>query len=152
DRTFGTASVTTRSPPGRTVRRIAPAPSLARNSVRVEPGGWSTASTVTPFPESVVPGRPSARLSRRRALLGHGDERQLAARVDLGDLHLDLVADLDDVLDLGDPLVVVQRTHVRHVQQTVATGQQRDERAERSDLHDRAQVPLADLGELRVGD
>src|SRR5690606_40040475 len=74
-----------------------------------------------------------------------GDERELAALVDLGDLHLDLLADVHDVLDVLDALAAVQLADLGDVQQAVLAGHERDERAEGGDLHDRAQVALADL-------
>src|SRR5262249_53279973 len=87
-----------------------------------------------------VAATPVARVARRRpvraALTGRylGAFRtylvqvDLAALVDVGDLYLDLVADVEEVLDLLDPLAV---THLGDVQQPVPAGQQRDERAER---------------------
>src|SRR5215831_12618846 len=80
------------------------------------------------------------------------DQRQLAAVVHLADLHLDLVADLDHVVDVLDPGAAVQLADLGDVQQAVLAGQQRDERAERGRLHHGAQEALADLGDVRVGD
>src|SRR5580693_6780333 len=80
------------------------------------------------------------------------DQRQLAAVVDLPDLDLDLVADLDHVVDVLDPGTAVQLADLGDVQQAVLAGQQRDERAERGRLHHGAEEPLADLGDVRVGD
>ena len=76
-------------------------------------------------------------------------QRDLAAVVDVGDLHAQLVADVDDVLDLGDALALAE---LGDVHQPVAARQQRDERAEVGGLDHRAEEPLADLGQLRVGD
>ena len=56
---------------------------------------------------------------------------------------------LHDVLDLADPLAVAQ---LADVHQAVLAGHQRDEGAEGGGLDDRAQEPLADLRQLRVGD
>src|SRR6516225_5029926 len=81
-----------------------------------------------------------------------GDERQLAAVVHLADLHLDLVADLDHVVDVLDPGAAVQLADLGDVQQAVLAGQQRDERAERGRLHHGAEEALANLGNVRVGD
>src|SRR5690348_2221542 len=81
-----------------------------------------------------------------------GDERQLAAVVHLADLHLDLVADLDHVVDVLDPGTAVQLADLGDVQQAVLARQQRDERAERGRLHHGAEETLAHLGDVRVGD
>src|SRR5262249_50649356 len=80
------------------------------------------------------------------------DQRQLAAVVDLADLDLDLVANLDDVVDVLDPGTAVQLADLGDVQQAVLAGQQRDERAERGRLHHGAEEALAHLGDVRVGD
>ncbi|MPM13199.1 hypothetical protein SDC9_59554 [bioreactor metagenome] len=85
-------------------------------------------------------------------LLDHRGKGQLAAVVDLGDLDLDLLADLDDVLDVLHPLATVQLTQLGDVQQAVLAREQGDERAEVDDLDDGAEVALADLGHRRVGD
>src|SRR5581483_11029141 len=55
-------------------------------------------------------------------------EADLAALVDLEDLDLDLVADVDDVLDLADALAAAE---LRDVDEAVLARKQRDERAER---------------------
>src|SRR5215510_10464833 len=80
------------------------------------------------------------------------DQRQLAAVVDLADLDLDLVADLDDIVDVLDPGTAVQLADLGDVQQAVLAGQQRDERAERGRLHHGAKEALTHLGDVRVGD
>src|SRR3954454_18878275 len=85
----------------------------------------------------------------RCALGADGDEADLAAGVDVGDLDLQLVADVDDVLDLADALAA---TELADVDQTVLARQQGDEGTERRGLHDRAEEALADLRHLWVGD
>src|SRR4051794_31083438 len=75
------------------------------------------------------------------------DQADLAAVVDVGDLDAELVAHVDHVFDLVDPLAVAQ---LRDVHQAVLARQQRDERAERGRLHHGAEEALADLGQLRV--
>src|SRR5579884_3940323 len=92
DRTVGICSLITRTPPGSTVRRMVPSAPLT--NVRLTPGFCSD-------------GRSGVGTGLLRAGVGRfvrldRDERQLAARIDLGDLHLDLVADLEDVLDRLD--------------------------------------------------
>src|ERR1022692_2891155 len=96
----------------------------------------------------------AAQVLARGLALDHldGDERQLSAVVDLADLDLDLLADLDDVVDVVDPHAAMQLADLGDVQQAVPAGQQRDERAERGRLHDGAEEPLANLGDVRVGD
>src|SRR6516225_12036266 len=68
-----------------------------------------------------------------RLALDHLDRHQgqLAAVVDLADLDLDLVADVDHVVEVLDPLAAVQLADLGDVQQAVLAGQQADERAER---------------------
>src|SRR6266700_5580228 len=74
------------------------------------------------------------RLERRRGdrcrtggVLADEHQADLAALVDVGDLDLELVADLHDVLDLADALALAE---LADVHQTVAAREQRDERAE----------------------
>src|SRR5690348_11356660 len=113
------------------------------------------AVTVTTVPvAAVTAARPAAQVLTGRFPLHDldRDERQLAAVVDLADLHLDLVADLDHVVDVLDPGAAVQLADLGDVQQAVLAGQQRDERAERGRLHHGAEEPLAHLGDVRVGD
>src|SRR6185437_2565697 len=113
----------------------------------------AVAATVGPDPGPVLRLAAAQVLARRLALDDlDGNERQLAAVVDLADLHLDLVAHVDDVLDVLDPLAAVQLADLGDVQQAVLAGQQGQERAERGRLHDRAHEPLAHLGHVRVGD
>ncbi len=88
----------------------------------------------------------------RRFALDHGDQGELAAGVDLGDLDLDLGAHADHVLDVLHALATGELADLRDVQQTVLAGEQRHERTEGRRLHDRAQVALADLRHGRVGD
>src|SRR5690606_28188350 len=148
-RTVGMVSVTTRRPPGRTVRLTTPAPSRPACSVVVVTEPPSRASrphrVSSPSRVAVVPlggaapaagadagaGAPRTlglvgAVGRRGLGLGlaagglglllgglllddlDGDERELAALVDLGDLHLDLLADVHDVLDVLDALAAVQ--------------------------------------------
>src|SRR4051794_26741492 len=127
ERTVGTASVTTRSPPGRTVWRTSPPPPSPRCSVRVV---WRPNGCLDLVRRSGGVGR------RRRCGRGRvvacldRHQRELAPRVDLGNLHLDLVADLDDVLDVVDPLATGQRAQLRDVQQTVLAREQGDEGTE----------------------
>src|SRR5215470_8367329 len=112
-------------------------------------------ATVTTVPvAAVTAARPAAEVLAGRFPLHDldRDERQLAAVVHLADLHLDLVADLDHVVDVLDPGAAVQLADLGDVQQAVLAGQQRDERAERGRLHHGAEEPLAHLGDVRVGD
>src|SRR6185436_13604531 len=88
ERTDGTYSVTTRSPPGKVVRRTdlaAGGRGIGRRSARVRVRSGSV--TV-----------------RCRRVVLDDDQRDLAAVVDVGDLHAELVTDLHHVLDLGDAL------------------------------------------------
>src|SRR5665811_2297416 len=62
------------------------------------------------------------------------------------------VENVEDVLDVLDAPATDQLADLGDVQQTVLAGRQRDERAERRGLDDGADVPLAHLGHLRVGD
>src|SRR5512135_2666374 len=113
ERTPGTVSVSTRTPPGRTVRRTVP----SARSVAPEVGGLGT---------------------RARGL---DDRRQadLATAVDLGDLDLELLADRQHVLDLVDPLAASELLELADVQQAVPARRQRHERAEARGLDDRAE-------------
>src|SRR5690349_19731095 len=98
DRTVGIASVTTRRPPGSTVRRTRP-PWASVSRVRVDPTRCSAAGSRLPARRAAVELRA---LNEESALVGAGtglvvlddrDQRQLAAVVDLLDLDLDLLAD-----------------------------------------------------------
>ena len=167
ERTPAICSVTTRRPPGRTVRRTREVTCPAPSRSRLQGAGAPTAGRQRLRPVSrpaveLLAGcrsvgrsrvaRPSSAPSAARGLLDHGDQRQLAAVVDLGDLDLDLLADRDDVLDVLDALAAGQGAQLADVQQAVLAGEQRDERTEVGRLHDRAEVALADLGHRRVGD
>src|SRR5690242_6126592 len=113
------------------------------------------AVTVTPVPVAAVTAAgPAAEVLAGRFPLHDldRDERQLAAVVHLADLHLDLVADLDHVVDVLDPGAAVQLADLGDVQQAVLAGQQRDERAERGRLYHGAEEAIAHLGDVRVGD
>src|SRR5206468_2807023 len=76
----------------------------------------------------------------------------LAARVDLGDLDLDLLTDRQHVLDALHPLAADHLADLRDVQQAVLARDQGDEGAEGRRLDDGSHVALADLGHRRVGD
>ena len=62
---------------------------------------------------------PSAGVGGLGALLDDRVQRQLAARVDLADLDLDLLADGQDVLDVLDALAADELADLRDVQQAV---------------------------------
>src|SRR4051794_39175232 len=132
ERTPGTCSETTRSPPGSTVRRTSP-PSGSRSRVRVLPTRWSEAGRANSGLDGLGRGGVG-RLLARGPLVHDRDERELAAGVDLGDLNLHLVADLDDVLDILDPLAAGDLAQLRDVQQPILAWEQRDEGAERRGL------------------
>src|SRR5699024_7907462 len=84
-----------------------------------------------------------------RLVLDHG-EGDLAAGVDLADLHLDLLTDLRDVLDVLHALAAVQLAQLCDVEQAVLARGERAEGAEADHAHDGAEVALADLAELRL--
>src|SRR5690606_17373438 len=88
----GTVSVMMRMPPGRTVRSMRPPSPAERISLTMACSG--------------LLGR-RVRLVRALGLVDDGDERQLAAVVDLRDLDLDLLAHAQNVLDVLDALGVV---------------------------------------------
>src|SRR5665647_3898325 len=110
ERRPGMCSESTRTPPGRTERRITTPPSCsAVSSLPGAPAGPSGRSRGT---SGLRLGR-LGRLGRRGlaacrlgglglGLLGHSVQRQLAAGGDLADLDLDLLADREDVLDVLD--------------------------------------------------
>src|SRR5690606_5049007 len=79
-------------------------------------------------------------------------QRQLAAVVDLRDADQELLADTEDVVDVLDALAAGELADLADVQQSVLAGQQRDEGAERGDLHHGAEELLADLRVGGVGD
>src|SRR5581483_9551196 len=68
------------------------------------------------------------------------------------DLHLDRLPEGQEVLDVVDALAVVERRHLRDVQQAVTAGQHVDEGAELGDVDHLARVHGADLGRGRVQD
>src|SRR3954469_386872 len=173
ERTPGVLSVSTRTPPGRTLRRTSALASPA--TVVVVPRVSGSGTPDTSDARDGVGGRRVGRLAgsvgvgagRRRAgprlggrprsravaLLGDdGGEAQLAARVDLLELDLDLLADREHVLDAVDPLAADQLADLGDVQQAVLAGQQADERAERRGLDHGAQEALTHLRHGRVGD
>ena len=63
------------------------------------------------------------------------NQGDLAAVVDVCDFHLDLIADVDDVLDLLDALVAAE---LRDVDEAIAAWGQGDKRAEGYGLNDGA--------------
>src|ERR1700710_948858 len=90
ERTCGMVSVTTRKPPGRTVRRMSPAPFCPAISVRVVPGSWSPACAKAFILGRLLRGDVCDGLGRGLRVGGglvgdHGDQRELAPLVDLGD-------------------------------------------------------------------
>src|SRR6476659_1673683 len=145
ERTPRIASVTTRSPPGSTVRRTSAPPSCSDRRGWVVPGFCCAADDAKLLGGLV-------RIVGLVAVLDDRDQRQLAAVVDLADLDLDLLADRDDVLDVLDPLAAGQRAQLADVQQAVLAREQRDERTEVRRLDDGAEVALADLRHRRVRD
>src|SRR5659263_707254 len=131
----GMLSLSTRTPPGRTLRRTNASPSCpAEVELSSEPealsGSWSGTSGFGTRCGLVDGGRGAV-----GTIGDHGVQRELAARVDLGDLDLDLLADRDDVLDVLHPLATDEPADLRDVQQTVAARAERDERAEGRALH-----------------
>src|SRR5258708_27497305 len=141
------ALTTSASPPA------TPVPALAAIATFISP--VAAAITVATIPAVTTPVAIAAAevLAGRLALDDfHWHERQLAAVVDLADLDLQLVADLDHVIDVLDPYAAVQLADLGDVQQPVLAGQQRHEGAERGGLDHRPEEPLADLGNVRVGD
>src|SRR3954451_1703892 len=81
DRTPGTDSDSTRSPPGRTVRRMTP-PSGPVVRVRVLPGRWMRPTRSIGTGRLLAGGLVALRL-RLGGVFQDGDEAELAARVDL---------------------------------------------------------------------
>src|SRR5690349_1258254 len=132
DRTPGTCSVITRSPPGSTVR-LTSHPLSVRSRTRV----LTLLTNESGLGGRVGLGGLGGRLG---GVLLDRHQADLAALVDVGDPHAELVTDLDDVLDLADPLAVAQ---LRDVDEAVLARQQRDERAERGRLHHGAEEALA---------
>src|SRR5688572_11181066 len=133
DRSPGMRSVRTRTPPGRTERRTRASPSCpADSSLPGSPGGTSGSARGT----SGV-GACGGGLGLRRGVVGSTGstvsgrlvdnrvQRQLAARVDLADLDLDLLAHPEDVLDVLHALAADELADLRDVQQTVLARGQR---------------------------
>src|SRR6202008_1925989 len=147
--TAGRYSVTTRSPPGRVVRRNAEdgSPLCRPRRSGCVPGltagrrgiGW----------RGLRSGRGCVTVAGFAGFFVDEHQRDLATLVDVGDLHAQLVADGHDVLDLRDALAL---TEFGDVYQPVAAGQQRHERAEGGRLDPCSEESLAGLGQLRVGD
>src|SRR5690242_18163596 len=100
--TDGMNSVTTRKPPGKVVQRTASDVSSARaprcSARDLAAGGCGIDGCVSGCLGGGFCG----------VLFGDHDQRDLAAVVDVGDLHAQLVADLDHVFDLGDPLALAE--------------------------------------------
>ena len=119
-------------------------------AVAAEPVCRSTARRVRSLgrshrsPRSPLAGRRSR---RRRAPTER--ERDLAVGVDVVDPHLELVAEVEDVLDLVDALAAAE---LGDVDQAVAAREDVDERTELGDVHDPALVDWPDLGRGRVED
>src|SRR5690348_15914525 len=90
ERTAGRYSVTTRRPPGSVVRRTA----------RAAPGSAARCRGICR--------RGSLGTRFGCIVFGHQDQRDLAPLVDVGDLDPQLVADVDDVLDLRDALTLAE--------------------------------------------
>src|SRR5699024_8791295 len=88
-------------------------------------------------------------LAPNRLVLVDRNQGDLAPVVDVGDLDLDLIADVELVLNLLDPAVAAD---IRDVQQTVAPRQQGDEGTEGGGLHNRAKEAVPNLRLLRIGD
>src|ERR1035438_8326524 len=111
DRTEGSDSVMTRSPPGSTVRVTASSPPadgcvLTSRGASARGDGFGD---LRGHPQS--PARRDGR-HRRPVPLAldhfHGNQGQLAAVVHLADLYLDLVTHLDHIVDVLDPGPAVQ--------------------------------------------
>src|SRR5699024_302153 len=77
---------------------------------------------------------------------------ELAAGVDLGEFHLELLPHRQHVIDRVDPLPADELTHLGDVQQAVLARGEGDERPERRRLHDGSDEAFAHLGHLRVRD
>src|SRR5699024_3510088 len=88
-------------------------------------------------------------LAPNRLVLVDRNQGDLAPVVDVGDLDLDLIADVELVLNLLDPAAA---DDIRDAQQTVAPRQQRDECSACGILHNRAKEAVPDLRLRRIGD
>ena len=80
---------------------------------------------------------------------GAGGQADLALLVDLLDDDLDLLTEGEHVFDVVDPLALAE---LGDVHETVATGEDVDERTELGDVDDPAHVGRADVGLRRVDD
>src|SRR5260370_4423395 len=135
--TGGMYSVPTRRPPGNVVRRTAVEVSSPRRPRR----------------RALAAGRCGIYRRRRVCVVpsfffGDEDQRDLAAVVDVGDLHTQLVADVDHILDLGDALASAELGDVHNA---VTSRKKRHERTEIGCLDHGSEEPLTALGPLRVG-
>src|SRR5579875_2267009 len=174
ERTSVISSVTTVRPPSTAVHRcrtgslaptgVAPRGTLRTATLGTRRGRAEVVECGSRFRlPAVLEGHLGSRIdtSRRRApvarRLGTGGlgrlagkrERHLPLRVDVLDAHLQLVAEVDDVLDLLHPPAATQ---LRNVEQAVASGEDVDERPELGDVDDLAGVNGADLRLWRVED
>src|SRR5207249_661004 len=123
---------------------------LARRSASTEAASTPTRTASRPTPVVAIavplalgalPGRVVATVLADRA----DREIHAAHAVDLGHLHLHLVADVHDVLDPVDPI----GGKLAHANEAFLPGKVFDERADAHDPGDLAVVDLADLGLLR---
>src|SRR5690606_6988489 len=136
-------SVRTRTPPGRTERRMTAPSCPAVSSLPGSPDAMS----------GRFHGTSGVGLRVVVLLLRHdGVQRELATRVDLTDLDLDALSDREDLLDRVDALATHELADLADVQQTVLARGERHEGAERRGLDDRTHEALADLRHVRVGD
>src|SRR5690625_3156751 len=177
ERCAGIRSVSTRMPPGSTDRRMRLPSCSTLSSAPASPAGtssswWATsvvavlagaatalaalaatapllAGTLGLFVGLLAVGLLGGRLLR---LVDYRVQRQLAARVDLGQLDLDLLADVEDVFDVLHALATDEAPDLRDVQEAVLTRRQRDEGAEGRRLDDGPDEALPHLWHLRVGD
>src|SRR5690242_17205638 len=123
-------SATKKPTPTRAPTSVGRSPSSERGVLRV-----NSRRSIPPDDTSAGGGIHGRGLGGRvlgRRLIVDEHEADLAALVDLGDLDLQLVADVHDVLDLADPLAAAQ---LADVQQAVLARQQGDESAEGRRLH-----------------
>ena len=160
-----------RSPPGRPASAgpRSPNSALACESQASSNDATSTSSPLPPLTRPLARARsPLPRLSplprfvagrrRRRSrnppavavrLVARERQRELARVVDVVDPHRDLVAEVEHVFDPVDALAA---TELGDVQQTVAAGEDVDERTELGDVHHLAGVLGAELRGGRVED
>src|SRR5579884_3626153 len=117
----------------------------------LEGGDWRRGAALVPGPGAPGLSTPLAgavAAGRRRGGAGER-QRDLALRIDVVDLHLELLAQGDDVLD---PLHTLARSHPRDVQQPVAAREDVHEGPELRDVHHLARVGGADLCLGRLDD